>query len=250
MEHHRSVMQYKISFLLTLLGQLLTSFAPFVTILVMFGRFKSVDGFTAEQAMLCYSAVLCAFSMAECFARGFDHFPDMISNGEFDRILTRPRNEILQILGSKTDFTRLGRVVQGAMVLCYAVPRCGVLWTTDKILLMTLMIISGACVFSGLFLLYAAICFKTTRGLEVMNIFTDGGREFGQYPAAIYGKRVLMILTFAVPIALFQYYPLLYLLDISHKAANYAAPFIAMLFPLPCMAVWKIGVRHYRSTGS
>lgn len=32
----------------------------------------------------------------------------------------------------------------------------------------------GVC---GLFIVYAALCFFTTEGLEVMNIFTDGGRE-------------------------------------------------------------------------
>ena len=248
--HLKSVMQHKVSFFLTLTGQLITSFAPFICILLMFQRFKAVDKFSVQQVLLCYSIVLCAFSLAECFARGFDHFPSMISNGEFDRVLTRPRNEIVQILGSKADFSRLGRVIQGLLVLCYAIPTSNLNWTWDKVILLIIMILSGAAVFSGLFFLYASICFKTTQGLEVMNIFTDGGREFGQYPIAIYGKKVLKFLTFVIPIALFQYYPLLYLTGEQTGLIYYFAPIFVFIFLVPCYFVWKLGVRYYRSTGS
>ena len=46
-----------------------------------------------------------------------------------------------------------------------------------------------------------------------MNVLTDGGREFGTYPYSIYGDGILKFLTYVIPLALFQYYPLLYLLD-------------------------------------
>ncbi len=60
----------------------------------MFMRFKQVDGFTYTEISLCYAIVLLSFSLAELFFRGFDTFNRMIGNGEFDRVLVRPRNEV------------------------------------------------------------------------------------------------------------------------------------------------------------
>ena len=46
-----------------------------------------------------------------------------------------------------------------------------------------------------------------------LNIFVDGPREYGKYPFGIYGRPVLMVLTFLVPLALVQHWPLQYLFD-------------------------------------
>lgn len=248
--HFKSQMQYKTSFFLTLIGQFLTAFSTFLGIWVMFTRFNTVKGFTYPEVSLCYAVVLMAFSLAETFFRGFDTFPRMIGNGEFDRILVRPRSPIFQVLGAKIDFTRLGRLLQAAAVFAWAIPRSGVNWNAANIVTLCGMILAGSLVFAGLFLLYAGICFFTLDGLEVMNIFTDGGREFGRYPLSVYGDVVLRFLTFVVPLALFLYYPFLVLLGRSESLLWRICPLFALLFLVPCYLVWRIGFLHYRSTGS
>ena len=112
------------------------------------------------------------------------------------------------------------------------------------------MIIGGAVLFTGIFIIYAAFCFFTIEGLEFMNIFIDGAREFGKYPVNIYGKRVLQITTFIVPYTLVQFYPLLYLLDKNGKGWYMFLPLLAVLFIIPCYWFWKVGIKHYKSTGS
>ena len=47
--HLKSQMQYKVSFVLTALGQFLGSFTAFLGIWFMFTRFHQVDGFTFEE---------------------------------------------------------------------------------------------------------------------------------------------------------------------------------------------------------
>ena len=243
-------MQYKVSFFLTALGQFLVSFTAFLGVYFMFSRFNIVEDYAFEQALLCFAVVLMAFSMAEMLGRGFDLFPRMISNGEFDRALVRPRNIIFQVLAAKMDFTRLGRLFQAILVFCYAIPNSGVIWTWDKILTLCLMVICGSLIFFGLFLVYAAFSFFTIEGLEFMNVFTDGGREFGRYPFSVYGKGILMFLTFIIPLALFQYYPLLYLLDREQSAFYMFIPLVGVLFIIPSYAFFRLGLRRYKSTGS
>ena len=248
--HLRSMMQYKSSFFLMTLGQFILAFSAFLSVWFLFDRFHQVDGFTFEQVLLCFSVTLMAFSWCEGFFRGFDTFSSTIQNAEFDRILLRPRNEIFLVLSGKIELSKIGRLLQAFLVFLYALPVSGVEWNVQRVLVLLFMLIGGVCVFCGLFLIYAAICFFTVEGLEFMNIFTDGGKEFGSYPMSIYGDGILRFFTFMVPIACFQYWPLLYLLGKSDSLWCMLAPLVCIVFLLPCWGFWRFGVRHYQSTGS
>lgn len=248
--HLRSQMQHKMSFFLTTLSQLVGSFSMFLGVYFLLDRFDSVMGFTYEQVLLCFSTVWMAFALAECFFRGFDRFASMLGNGQFDRIMVRPRNLVFQVLATQIEFSRLGRFLQALVMMIYTFPRCGVDWTADRILTFALMLICGVLEFAGLFVIYASLCFFSTEGLEFMNIFTDGGREFGSYPLSIYGEGVLKFFTYVIPMALWQYYPLLYLIGRSDNPLYRIAPLASILFLIPCLILWRIGVRHFKSTGS
>ena len=246
----KSQMQYKMSFMMTAIGQFVVSFSAFLSVYFMFSRFHTVNGFSFPEVLLCFSIMLMAFSIAECFVRGFDRFPRLIQSGNLDRILVRPRNEIFQVLTSNIDFSRLGRLLQASLILAYAIPTSGILWTFDKVITVILMLIGGITVFSALFVLYAGISFFTIEGLEFMNIFTDGSREFGMYPLSIYGKWILKFFTYVIPIALFQYYPFLYLIGRSDTIWMIFLPLIGFVFMIPCYWFFKFGLRKYQSTGS
>lgn len=249
MIHLKSIMEYKTSFLLSCIGQFLVSFNVFLGVFFMFRRFSKVEGFTYSEVLLCFGITLLEFSLAEAFARGFDTFSSIVSHGEFDRILVRPRNEIFQVLASRIELSRIGRMLQAVVMFIYGIRKSNVEWTLPKAAAVVLMLLGGAVVFSGFFVIYASICFFTIEGLEFMNIFTDGARDYGKYPISIYGKKVLQICTFVIPYALIQYYPLLYLLD-RGKPYYALLPLVACLFIVPCLILWKVGVRHYVSSGS
>ena len=98
--HIKKAMQYKASFLLSALAQLFIPLTCFWGVQFMFMRFNQVDGFTYTEVSLCYAIVLLSFSLAELFFRGFDTFDRMIGDGEFDRVLVRPRNEVFLVIFS------------------------------------------------------------------------------------------------------------------------------------------------------
>lgn len=248
--HLKGAMQYKVSFFLTMISQFFVSFEVFLGVFFMFQRFHSVEGFTYSQVLLCYSVVLFQFYLAEFFFRGFDRFSAMLGNGEFDRILVRPRNTVFQVLTSRMDFVRIGRLLQGIVLLPYAMATAGVRWDAFKLLTLLFMILGGTLFFAGVFVIGASLSFFTTQGLEVVNVFTDGIKEHGKYPLSIYGKNVLRFCTFVVPYALVQYYPLLYLLGRETTPFYMILPLLSAWFLLPCYLVWRIGLKHYKSTGS
>lgn len=248
--HLRCELEYKKSFFMGAIGGFFVSFSGFLSVYFLFQRFHSIENFSFSQVLLSFSTVLMAFSLAECFFRGFDRFDMMIGNGEFDRILVRPCSTTYLVACSKLRLDRISRVVQGIVMLVYALPRCGVQWTAARIAVLVLMILCGTVVFGCLFICRAALAFFTLEGLEFMNIFTDGGREFGAYPFAVYGKGVLRFLTFVIPLACCQYWPMLWLMEQSNRILYAACPLFSLLFIAPTCGLWKFGVRKYRSTGS
>lgn len=246
----RCMMQYKVSFFLSTAAQFIVSFSVFLGIYFMFQRFSKVEGFTYSEVLVCFSAILMEFSLAEMFARGFDAFSGIVRSGEFDRIMVRPQNEMIQVLGSKFEFTRIGRLIQAIVIFIYGILNSEIIWSLPKVLTIIFMIIGGVVVFSSLFLISAAFCFFTLDGLEFMNVFTDGAREFGKYPLGIYGKKMLLFTTFAIPYALIQYYPLLYVLGYRNDWYFIFLPLLSCWFFIPALVFWKWGVKHYKSNGS
>lgn len=248
----RSMMQYKTSFFLTVIGQAMTTVFSFLSMYFLFNRFGSIKGYTFSEVLLCFSTIFMSFSLAECFGRGFDSFAGIISNGEFDRIMVRPRNEILQVIGSRIELSRMGRLLEALVVFIYAIVNGTVKWNYSKIITLFLMIFGGTFLFIALFVIYAAICFFTTEGLEFMNIFTDGGRELAQYPLDIYKTFVRKFFTYIVPLAFINYYPFLYIIgkNKGYSIFYMLSPLISFLFIIPSFLFWKFGVFHYKSTGS
>lgn len=246
----RSKMQYKKSFFLTSVGLFFTSFCVLLSIFFLFQRFSNVNGYTYREILLCYAIVLTEFTLTEIYARGIDNFPGMVRRGDFDRVLLRPRSLLLQVLGSECNLERFSRLLEAAAILIYAVTTCGVSWTPLKIATVVFMLIGGCAMFSGIFLIHAAVSFFTLEGLEFTNIFTYGLNEYGKYPLDVYSKGILWFLTYIIPFSLVQYYPLLYILDRRTEVGYVFLPLLAILFLLPCYLFWRFGVRRYKSSGS
>ncbi|MBD5154493.1 MAG: hypothetical protein HDT15_05290 [Oscillibacter sp.] len=247
--HMRSAMTYRASFFLSCLGHLLITTNVFLSVVFLLDRFGAIGGYTMPQLSLCYAVILSGTSLAECFARGFDAFTRILSEAQFDRIMLRPRSLFFQVICQDMKPTMLARVLQAAVMLAWGINAGAVVWTPLKALVLALMILCGAGIFFGLFLVNACICFFTLEHVETLNIFLDGPREYGKYPFGIYGKPVLLILTFLVPLALVQHWPLQYLFD-RGPAWYGVLPVVSLLFLIPCALLWQLGVRHYRSTGS
>ncbi len=249
--HLRTAMEYKGSFFMTFFGQTLTSLASLLAIYLLFDRFHSVDGYTFHEVLLCHSSIYMGFSIAEILLRGFDTFSGQVISGSFDRLLLRPRRVFLSVLVSKMEFARAGRLFQSIFIMLYALIKTELIQTGMQIVSYILMLIGCTVFFASLLILYAGLCFFTIEGLEVMNIFSHGGKELGSYPLDIYGSRPLILFfTFLCPLACAQYYPFLYITGRSASLFYAFSPLFTFLILFFALFFWSVGVRHYQSTGS
>ncbi|GAB4467164.1 MAG: ABC-2 family transporter protein [Armatimonadaceae bacterium] len=251
----RGQMQYRASFLMWTLAQGGGIGIEFLGIWALFDRFGSIRDWTLAEIALLFGMVNVAFALAESFGRGFDMFAGMVRTGDFDRLLLRPRSTALQVAGQEFQFLRIGRLMVGLTALIWATLTLDILWTLPKVLLLIASVIGGACVFYGLFVLQATLCFWTVESLEIMNTVTYGGTETAQYPLTIYRDWFRRFFTFVVPLACVNYIPVSALLDRGQvlgvsAVAQWTAPLIGFVFLIVCLQIWRIGERRYTSTGS
>ena len=243
----KAELEYRKAFLISIIAKMATSIFSFISIFFLFDKFGSIAGYTFEDVLICFAISFMGYSLAECFFRSFDHFDRMIANGEFDRILVRPKGIILQVLGSEVEFNRFGRTLASIIILIGVLVNNKQLLQIDNIFTILLMIIGTIVIYASLFILKAGITFFTTQSLEIMNIFTDGTRDLAQYPLNIYQKWVQKFFTYILPIALVNYYPLLYIIGKTNNKFYMILPIFTIIFIIPCYAVWKIGIRKYKS---
>jgi ABC-2 type transport system permease protein len=251
----RGQMQYRASFFLWSVGQFLAVAIEFVGIWALFDRFGTLRGWTLPEVALLYGMTNVAFALAESFGRGFDTFSTLVKGGDFDRLLLRPRSTALQVAGQEFQLLRVGRLLQGIAVLVWGMAALHIAWTAPKALLLLAAILSGACVFYGLFVLQATMCFWTVESLEIMNTVTYGGTETAQYPLTIYRPWFRRFFTFVVPLVCVNYVPASALLGREAELGVPAAlpwliPLVGVLFLVASLHIWKLGERRYRSTGS
>lgn len=248
--HLKSTLEYKKSFIIGFISQILTFFTYYFIILALFMKFDNIKGFTLYEVLLCFAIIQFGYAFNEVFARGIDRFEDLIITGDFDRLLLRPQNLLLQSIISQLDLVKLSRLLQSIIILFIAIINLKIKFTLYKILVLLLMIFSSITIFFSIFLLMASYCFITIQGLEVRNLFTDGGKHMAQYPIGIFKKGFMIFFTFIIPYAFVNYYPLLYILGKSNNILYGLSPLLVILYTIPSLLSFKLGVKKYTSVGS
>src|ERR1700680_237410 len=155
----RSQMQYKVSFILALVGSFLVCVTDFGVIVVVFLRVPALAGWSFAEVALLYGISGVCFAVAEIFAAALDNFQVEIVRGTFDRVLVRPRGALFQVLVEDFALRRVGRIAQAVLVLVIALQLLEVDWNPAKILVLALAMLSGTVIYFAIFVLGATFCF-------------------------------------------------------------------------------------------
>jgi ABC-2 type transport system permease protein len=251
----RSSMAYPLSFVLMLIGSMVLTVMDFVAIVLMFSHISSFGGFTLAEMALLYATASMTLGIADLFTGSIERVGQRVRTGAFDAYLIRPVPAFVQTAADGFALRRLGRPIQAGTVLVVALGHLQVDWTVLRATMLVVSMIAGSVIFAAIFVLGAAFQFVSVDSAELANSFTYGGQTMTQYPLAIFGKQIVRAVTFVVPIAFVNYYPVLYVLG---KPAPLGLPsWIGLLSPLVAVLMvalaslgWRAGLRRYRSTGS
>lgn len=249
--HLLSGIEYKGWWLMVVQVLLIVITDPLSTVLA-FSRFGSVGSWSMERMLLIYFLAVTAFGMAETFCRGFDYFPwHMVRNGEFDRVLLRPRSLFVQVAASRFHIHRLARVGMGLVMIVWLLRRLEIPFTAVNLALLVLSLLGGLLMYCGVFVMCSGLSFFTVRGLDWIFIFTNASYQVARIPIGYMPRVLRYTFTFLVPMLVVSYYPASAMGGWGESLfLGFLALPAGVLFLLASLWVWRFGVRHYQSTGS
>jgi ABC-2 type transport system permease protein len=251
----RAQTQYRVSFALQVASSFTSTFVELLAVFILFRTFTDLGGWSVGEVAFLYGLASVAFGLVQLLGGGFDNVSQMIREGEFDRVLTRPVPPFIQVLAADLQLRKIGRIAQGLVALVIAQGWGHIAWTGPKLLLAPIALLSTALVFFTAFLIGAAVCFWTIESSEVQGIFTYGGTVLASNPIHIYHAWMRGIFIYIMPLGLTAYYPAVFILDKADPLGfppftPFLAPFVATIFLAIGLRIWAAGLRHYQSTGS
>ncbi len=251
----RSTMAYRTSFVLTTIGNFAVTALEFVGILLMFSQVDRLGGYTLPEIAFLYGTAGAAFGLADLAAGSLGRVGQRVRDGTLDVFLVRPAPVLAQVAADRFALRRVGRFAQGLVVLGWSVTAMDVAWTPLKVLLVPVLLVSGAGIFVAVFLAGAAFQIVAQDAAEVQNAATFGGNALLQYPPTVFGDNLLRGVTFVLPLAFVNWIPALYILgrpyplDLPRWTA-FTTPLVAAAALAVAGMLWRAALRAYRSTGS
>ena len=249
--HILSSLEYKGWWMMCLLMAFNVVTDPLGTVL-LFQRFGGIGEWSMERILLIYSLAVSSFGLAESFCRGFDYFPwKMIQSSDFDRLLLRPRSLFTQAAISYFHLHRLPRAFTGLFVVIWMLVRLQVPFSFLNVIILALALLGGLLTYTGVFVMTSGIAFFTIKGLDWIYILTNASYQVARLPVDHMPRLLWGVFTFFMPMLVISYYP-------ASAACGWGEALWKGLLALPAGAaflgfsllLWRVGVKHYKSTGS
>ncbi|MCT2591225.1 ABC transporter permease [Streptomyces sp. N2-109] len=251
----RATLTYRTSFLMMAVGNLVTTLLDFAAIAIMFMHVDELGGFSLAEVAFLYGTSCTAFGLADLLLGSLSSIGSRVRDGTVDTLLVRPVPVLVQAAADRFALRRIGRMLQGLLLLGWALSGLDIDWTPVNVLLVPVMLLSGAAIFAAVYVLGGAFQFWAQDAAEVQSAFTYGGTTLLQYPPTIFAEDLLRGVTFVVPLAFVNWLPALRVLGRDDPLGlpgwvDFASPAVAVACCAVAGLAWRAGLRGYQSTGS
>ncbi|OHD54102.1 MAG: hypothetical protein A2Y33_10325 [Spirochaetes bacterium GWF1_51_8] len=260
----KSLMEYRLDFVLGLIGLSIVQLATFFTLFAVFTQIKEIAGYTFHEVLL-------FFGYAQ-IVRGIDHIyndniwfvaVNYIREGRFYQFLIRPMNPLAHIVMEKICADGFGELALGMAIFLYAKAALGLSFGIAGWLVLALFTLSGLVIYFAIKLAFASIALWTVTSGEIMTLAYEVN-SYTRFPLEIYkNKFIQFFITFILPFAVVSYFPMLYYLrDGAQIGAIFGIagfqnewllvfiPVIALITLGISLFIWKAGLKRFQATGT
>ena len=244
-------MEYRGDFIVSTLTSFAATVFALFFVVVLFEKVPSLAGWTLPEEIFLYGFSLLPYGMFNVISLNlYDFGNDYIIEGKFDRVMLRPVSTLFQILFEQFRLESMQEIATGLFCIAWASSHLHVHWTVTKVLLLAFWGICAGVIYVSIFLLLTTISFwfEDRIGVHppVWNVIA-----FGRYPLSIYSGAVQFFLCWIIPFGLASFYPSVRLLGrgVTPQYLPFV-PVVAVGFLALALFMWKLGTRHYSSTGS
>ncbi|MDT9722439.1 ABC-2 family transporter protein [Paenibacillus sp. ClWae2A] len=253
-------MKIQLEFRFSFIGDIFVNMFTFITVYlsfwVMFNTFDNLNGWTYWQLIFLFNINLFTYSFSSLFFWApMKYLEQTIKNGDFDNFLTKPMSPFKLLIFRQFQHTFLGHIIISIFVFFLCLNHLHINWNINSVFFLLYSLAGGVLIQSSIIILAGSSAFWIFKSSSFVDLFTSSVRNFANYPISIFGKTVQLILTFLIPYALVNYYPVTYL--IGNNNNSYSYPIISFLtFPvgviLFLLSLWgfKRGLVRYEGAGT
>lgn len=251
----RAALQYRVSFVSTVLGGVAFQGTQLLFIGVLLAKFGVIAGWGFQEIGLMYSIRLAAHAFYVVPFGNLFQVDVLVRQGELDRMLLRPANLWLQIVFSRFPLMAVGDGVLGVGALIVFGITAPVDWSPTTIAFLGLAVLGGGLAETGIQTFLCGFNFPLGNTMALRVLADDVLVRFSAYPLGMFGRWGLWGLTFVFPVAFIAYLPTAALLgrldDVPLPSwLAWASPAVGVIIFVLGFAFFRRMTRYYSSPGN
>lgn len=252
----RARLQYKSDAILSAAGLFCRQAGDIIVVYFTLLKFNQINGWNINEMMFLYSLLFVTYALLVIFFAGLRDFRYRLEDGAFDRMITRPRGVLFQLMSVNSDWiAAIGHGSLGILLFILSANNVGITWNVKTILYYIFTIIGGVLIQGAIFLFFASFHFIFVKADNLKDLFYGNMKRFAGYPISIYNKAIQYMLVYIVPFAFVNYFPCQYLLRKEDMAQYpeiymYISPLVGVVLYILAYAFWRFSFRFYNSTGN
>lgn len=244
----RGLMSYKIDFLVSFFGGLLSQTIGLLFLVVLFGNIPAVAGWNVYEVAMLYGYMFFAEGVLTLSFQGTNNMWKLIRRGSFDRFLLRPLSVPLQIYGLQTNLAGLGTGVTGLAVIFYSMYQLEMKLSLPEILLFILSLILGSVI--RININFTCSCFAVIYKGATIRSMIYKLQDMAKYPITIYPRSFQIILLSLIPFAAISYIPTAVFLDKLSFVYYLILPFATLLSIFMRRWTFNKALEKYEGSGN
>lgn len=253
----RREMAYRGTFLAGILGQWIGYGSAFLSIYIMVSSFTVLGGWNGAEVILLYGLSVMSYAIGASFFYNFSSgLSRRIRSGEFDASLTKPIHPFLhEVFSAGYNVGYISHFTASLVVIILALSQLAYVPTVQSVLFLILSVLGAALIQAAALIASSVMSFFTVGSNPIADFLLWDMKEFTNYPLTVFPKGIQFILTFLLPLAFLNFYPVAALLgkpipEGYPAVLPYLSPLVgAVVFALSIL-LWNWGLKHYKSTGS
>jgi len=248
-QYIKTEMEYTFNFWMMLISGILTKVLSMAVPFVIYSNIPDIAGWKRDEIFLIMSFLFIAEGNCSVLFQGIWEIPEMVFDGKFDAVLSRPVSPLFQVLSYGMGLQGISSVGVGTVSLFVLLVRLDML-NVRTVLLSLFFIVCGTLLCMSVYLIGNCTAFWYDSGgrTTIPYVVTSIG-QYARYPVQIYPEAIRLLLLFVIPYAFICVVPVQILKGEHQLLFGIAITGISTVFFFLARFVFNKGIRRYESMG-
>ncbi|HJS18806.1 MAG TPA: ABC-2 family transporter protein [Anaerolineales bacterium] len=236
-----SVMEYRIPFLVQVIGMMLNDFIYFAIWIIFFNSFEDVRGWGIDDMYITYGVVASAFGLVSLLFGNAFNLSTIINQGRLDYYLSLPRPVLLHAVASRTIPSGMGDLSYGFLSFALSGQ-----FSWDGLLRFIFATLLAAVVFVSFLILVQSLAFWLGTISNLATTALNALVTFGIYPITLFDNYAKIILFTVIPAALIGAVPAEFIREFTWQSLAELLTG-AVIFLFIAVTLFRLGLKRYES---